>query len=382
MIFCVPKETLRHEHRVGLTPFGVSRLVNYGHEVYVEHDAGKDSHFADQDFATAGASIVYSREEAFGRADVICRVGQMTAEEIDHVKPGATVMGFLHLAVTPREAIQKAMERGLTMIGYEVIEDADANPRCCARVGDGRPDGRAHRRAPAGERVGRPRPDPRQHPGVPPGHRRRDRRRHRRLDGGADRARDRRARHRARPDGSTAAPRGDPRLATRRSPLLATPRTSRRFTAIADVVIGAVLIPGGAGAVPRDRGDGASDEAGQRDHRRVHRPGRMRRDEPARRPWTARPSSPRGGPLLRAEHDRQHPAHRLARDGDRGPALPRAARRGGDRGGAEERPGSARGAYLYGRWFTRSPARCWAFRPAACRSCSADRRARCRRERR
>jgi alanine dehydrogenase len=127
MIFCVPKETLRHEHRVGLTPFGVSRLVNYGHEVFVEHDAGRDSHFADQDFATAGASIVYSREEAFGRADVICRVGQMTAEEIEHVKPGATVMGFLHLAVTPRDAIQKAMDRGLTMVGYEVIEDAEAN---------------------------------------------------------------------------------------------------------------------------------------------------------------------------------------------------------------------------------------------------------------
>ncbi len=127
MIFCVPKETLRHEHRVGLTPFGVSRLVNYGHEVFVEHDAGKDSHFADQDFAQAGASIVYSAEEVFGRADVLCRVGQMTAEEMDLVRPGATVLGFLHLAVNPREAVQRAMGRGLTMIGYEVIEDAAGN---------------------------------------------------------------------------------------------------------------------------------------------------------------------------------------------------------------------------------------------------------------
>ncbi len=69
----VPKETLRHEHRVGLTPFAVSRLTSLGHEIYIERDAGKDAHFANEDFTKAGANIVYTAEEAYGRADRIAR---------------------------------------------------------------------------------------------------------------------------------------------------------------------------------------------------------------------------------------------------------------------------------------------------------------------
>jgi alanine dehydrogenase len=125
MIIGVPRETLRHEHRVGLTPFGVSKLVPHGHEVHVEHDAGKDSHFTDQDYTEVGAKIVYSREEVYGRSGILCRVGRLSAEEIDLMQPGTTVTGYLHFALTPRDLLQKMIDQRLTLIGYEVVEDGD-----------------------------------------------------------------------------------------------------------------------------------------------------------------------------------------------------------------------------------------------------------------
>ncbi len=117
----VPKETLRHEHRVGLTPFGVSRLTSLGHEVYVERDAGKDAHFDNEDYVKAGATIVYSSEEAYGRADMVCRVGALTADEVHLLRPETTVCGFLHLAVASKETIQRLTERRVSMIGYEIV---------------------------------------------------------------------------------------------------------------------------------------------------------------------------------------------------------------------------------------------------------------------
>ncbi|MBP7149184.1 MAG: alanine dehydrogenase [Acidobacteria bacterium] len=123
----VPKETLRHEHRVGLTRFAVSRLSNLGHEVYVEHDAGRDSHFSDEDYQGVGAQIVYTSDEVCARADLICRVGAPGASDVAMLGRGATVLGFLHLAVMPREVIAQLAEREVTMIGYEVIQEADGS---------------------------------------------------------------------------------------------------------------------------------------------------------------------------------------------------------------------------------------------------------------
>ncbi len=120
----VPKETLRHEHRVGLTPFGVARLVHKGHQVFVERDAGRDSHFRDEDYVEAGASIVYRPEEAYGRADIVCRVSSIAPEEVQFLAPGTTLIGFHHMAVAPREVVSVMMEREISAIGYELIEDS------------------------------------------------------------------------------------------------------------------------------------------------------------------------------------------------------------------------------------------------------------------
>ena len=122
MRFGVPRETLENEHRVGLTPFGALRMIKRGHEVYVEHDAGADCHFTDREYADTGAKVVYSADEVFQRAEVVCRVGPLSRDEIDRLAPGSTVCGFLQLAVAPREQILALLDKQVTAIGYEIVE--------------------------------------------------------------------------------------------------------------------------------------------------------------------------------------------------------------------------------------------------------------------
>ena len=124
MVIGVPKEIHRHEHRVGLTPFAVSQLTAEGHTIYVEKEAGVAAHFTDRDFQQAGATIVYGREEPYHRSDFVCRVSRPSTEELDLLKPGGTIIAFQHLAVIPRANVDRFMELETTLIGYEVIQDA------------------------------------------------------------------------------------------------------------------------------------------------------------------------------------------------------------------------------------------------------------------
>lgn len=120
----VPKETSRNEKRVGLTPFAVSCLTRENHEVFVERCAGEDSHFSDEDYEAVGARIVYSAEEAYGRADMVCRVGRVSPEEVQMLAPGTIVCGFQHLIVAPREVVQQLQERKSTVLGYELVQNS------------------------------------------------------------------------------------------------------------------------------------------------------------------------------------------------------------------------------------------------------------------
>ncbi|WP_114313631.1 alanine dehydrogenase [Thermus caldifontis] len=108
------------EGRVALTPQGVRELVNRGHRVYVERGAGERAGFPDALYEEAGARLV-SREEAFGRGEVVLKVGRPTLEEVALLRPGATVMAFLHLAVAESTLVEAMAEKGLTAIGYELI---------------------------------------------------------------------------------------------------------------------------------------------------------------------------------------------------------------------------------------------------------------------
>lgn len=127
MIIGVPRETHRHEHRVALAPFAVARLVQQGHTVLVEKGAGEGAHFSDVDFQKAGAQVVYSSEEAFKRPDIVCRVSVLSTDEIALVKPGSTLCSFHHLAVAPRENVERLMALEATLIGYEIIRSAQGH---------------------------------------------------------------------------------------------------------------------------------------------------------------------------------------------------------------------------------------------------------------
>jgi alanine dehydrogenase len=105
----------------------VARLVQQGHTVVIEKGAGLEAHFTDQDYQKAGAQIVHSTEEAYKRADMVCRLSKMPSEDLDLLKPGLIICGFHHLAVTPKQSVERLMMLETTMIGYEVVRDWDGN---------------------------------------------------------------------------------------------------------------------------------------------------------------------------------------------------------------------------------------------------------------
>lgn len=127
MIIGVPRETHRLENRVGLTPHAVARITRYGHTVLVEKSAGVTAKFSDAEYEAAGAQIVYSSEEAYKRADLVCRVGMLSPDELSLLKPGLVICAFHHLAVASRGMVERLMSLETTVIGYEIIEDASGD---------------------------------------------------------------------------------------------------------------------------------------------------------------------------------------------------------------------------------------------------------------
>ncbi|RCK76169.1 MAG: Alanine dehydrogenase [Anaerolineae bacterium] len=117
----VPKERRPFEFRVGLTPAGVQMLVEQGHNCYVEHEAGLAAGFVDQEYENAGARIVYSPHEVFGRADLLLKVARPTLEEINWLRPGSTVAGLLHLTSARQEKIEALLKSQITAIAFEQV---------------------------------------------------------------------------------------------------------------------------------------------------------------------------------------------------------------------------------------------------------------------
>jgi alanine dehydrogenase len=124
MIIGVPRETDHQERRVGLTPWAVSQLVRSGHQVVVESGAGRAARFEDQEYESNGAGIVYSGDEPFKRADLVCGVRPLGCGDPECLKPQGVILGFHHLAVVPRAMIDRLRELRITAIGYELIQDA------------------------------------------------------------------------------------------------------------------------------------------------------------------------------------------------------------------------------------------------------------------
>jgi alanine dehydrogenase len=117
----IPKERRPFEYRIGMSPAGVQMLVKQGHTCYVEHEAGLGAGFSDKEFEQAGARVVYSPHEVFGRADLLLKVARPMLEEIEWLRPGTAIAGLLHLGSARKDKIDALINNQITAIAYEQI---------------------------------------------------------------------------------------------------------------------------------------------------------------------------------------------------------------------------------------------------------------------
>ncbi len=124
MLIGVPKEIKDNENRVSTTPAGVAEFVHHGHSVIVERSAGAGSGFQDDEYVAVGASIVDSHEEVFARAEMIVKVKEPIASEYDLLRKDQILYTYLHLAA--EEALTKVLvERGVSAVAYETVQLPD-----------------------------------------------------------------------------------------------------------------------------------------------------------------------------------------------------------------------------------------------------------------
>jgi alanine dehydrogenase len=120
----VPREVKNHEYRVAITPAGVHELTSHGHEVLVETEAGVGSSITDEEFTEAGATILPSADDVWGDAELVLKVKEPVAEEYHRMREGQTLFTYLHLAAS-RECTDALLDRKVTGIAYETVEMPD-----------------------------------------------------------------------------------------------------------------------------------------------------------------------------------------------------------------------------------------------------------------
>ena len=123
MIVGIPKEIKNHEYRIGMTPAGVRELVNRGHQVLVETEGGVGVGFDNDSFEAVGAQIVSSPEDIFAAADMIIKVKEPQPNECRMLRSGQILFTYLHLAPDPEQA-QLLLDSGVSAIAYETVTNA------------------------------------------------------------------------------------------------------------------------------------------------------------------------------------------------------------------------------------------------------------------
>ncbi|CBA16458.1 alanine dehydrogenase [Xanthomonas albilineans] len=122
MLVGVPKEIKNHEYRIGLTPSGVRELVLYGHHVLVQRGGGQSIGLTDAEYERAGAHLAEDAASVFAQADLIVKVKEPQPEECALLRPGQLLFTYLHLAPDPRQA-DALLHSGCTAIAYETVTD-------------------------------------------------------------------------------------------------------------------------------------------------------------------------------------------------------------------------------------------------------------------
>jgi len=126
MLIGVPKEIKSHEYRVGLIPGSVRELCHHGHDVLVETGAGAGIGFGDDAYEAAGARVAYSAAEVFESAEMIVKVKEPQPMECDMLREGQILFTYLHLAAD-RELTERLLDAGIVGIAYETVTGSYRN---------------------------------------------------------------------------------------------------------------------------------------------------------------------------------------------------------------------------------------------------------------
>jgi alanine dehydrogenase len=123
MIIGVPKEIKQDEYRVGILPAGVEELTRAGHKVIIEAGAGLGSGISDQDYLNHGAELVSSAQEIYSRAEMILKVKEPQPQEVALLQPGQIVFAYFHFAAD-RKLTEQFLASGAIAVAYETLQDS------------------------------------------------------------------------------------------------------------------------------------------------------------------------------------------------------------------------------------------------------------------
>ncbi|MES2267749.1 MAG: alanine dehydrogenase [Bacteroidota bacterium] len=118
----IPKEISFQENRIPLTPLSVALLINNGHEVMLESNAGQAANFTDNNYSEQGAQIVYDTKKVY-EADIIIKIAPPTKEEIEMMKPGQLLISALQLSTLKADCLHALMKKKVTALCFEHLED-------------------------------------------------------------------------------------------------------------------------------------------------------------------------------------------------------------------------------------------------------------------
>ena len=118
----IPKEISFQENRVPLTPLSVALLINNGHDVMLENNAGQAANFSDKDYSEQGAQIVYDTKKLY-EADIIIKIAPPTPEEIELMKPGQVLISALQLSTFKAECLHALLNKKITALCFEHLRD-------------------------------------------------------------------------------------------------------------------------------------------------------------------------------------------------------------------------------------------------------------------
>lgn len=119
----IPKEISFQENRVPLVPDSVALLVNNGHQVLIETEAGTNANFTDSDYSEAGAQIAYTADDVYAKSDLILKVAPPSLEELDRFRDRQSLISILQIAMQAEGYINKMVSKKITALAYEYIKD-------------------------------------------------------------------------------------------------------------------------------------------------------------------------------------------------------------------------------------------------------------------